>query len=269
MWGGFRGESPRYATPALLDGAFHFCRLQYYSDRREAGGTGWWTDYPGADINFSIRFSELTRAAVGRDRDDEPEHFVVRSSGDDALFQCPFVTMEDAGTAALSSTDVLQFRKYLLKGGFIWNDDFWGSAAWDNWVSQVSRVLSPAQYPIVEIPPTHAMFHTQFNVDPVPQVPAIQSWRRMGKQTSERGEDSAVVHTRGIFDEKGRLMVLMTHNNRHLGYLGTRRRGYGVLLPVLSGRLRDGGRCHAVRDEPLSAPGAFPRRSVQRGGGAT
>lgn len=212
MWDGFRGAPPRYATPALGDGAFHFCRLMYYSDRREDGGQGWSTDYPGADINFSIRFSELTKAAVGKDQDDEPEHFVVRSSGDDALFQCPFVTMEDAGTAALSNTDVLQLRKYLLKGGFIWNDDFWGSAAWDNWASQISRVLPPAQYPIVDIPPTHAMFHTQFNVDRVLQVPAIQSWRRMGKQTSERGADSAVVHTRGILDEKGRLMVLMTHN---------------------------------------------------------
>jgi hypothetical protein len=212
MWGGFRGEPPRFATPALRDGTFHFCRLLYDSDRNEAGGQGWRTDYPGADINFSIRFSELTKAAVGRDHDDEPEYFVVQSSEDDALFQCPFVTMEDAGTAALSEADVFQLRKYLLKGGFIWNDDFWGSAAWDNWVSQISRVLPPNQYPIVDIPPTHPMFHTQFNVNKVIQVPAISRWRFMKPNTSERGEDSAVVHTRGIFDKKGRLMVLMTHN---------------------------------------------------------
>ena len=213
MWDGGRGEPPRYATSALRDGSFHFCRLMYESDRWEAGGQGWRTDYPGADINFSIRFSELTKTAVGKDPENgEPEYFVVRSSDDDALFQCPFVTMEDAGTAALSGRDVAQLRTYLLKGGFIWNDDFWGSAAWDNWVSQISRVLPPSKYPIVDIPPTHPMFHSQFNVKQVIQVPAIQMWRRLGMQTSERGEDSAVVHTRGIFDEKGRLMVLMTHN---------------------------------------------------------
>jgi hypothetical protein len=137
MWGGFRGERARYATPALRDGAFHFCRLQYYSDRREAGGQGWRTDYPGADINFSIRFSELTKAAVGKDHDDEPEYFVVRSSEDDDLFRSGFVTMEDAGTADLSAADVQQLRNYLLKGGFIWNDDFWGTAALDIWVSQI------------------------------------------------------------------------------------------------------------------------------------
>jgi hypothetical protein len=214
MWGGFRGEPPRFATAALRDGTFHFCRLMYphHPARYEAGGTGWSTDYPGADINFSIRFSELTRAAVGKDHDDEPEYFVVRSSGDDALFGCGFVTMEDAGVALLSDADVAQLRKYLLKGGFIWNDDFWGSEAWINWVEQISRVLPPAEYPIVDIPPSHPMFHTQFNVNHILQVPAIQQWRRLGGGTSERGEDSAVVHTRGIFDKKGRLIVLMTHN---------------------------------------------------------
>ncbi len=184
----------------------------HHPARYEAGGTGWSTDYPGADINFSIRFSELTKAAVGRDHDDEPEYFVVRSSGDDALFGCGFVTMEDAGVALLSSADVLQLRNYLLKGGFIWNDDFWGSEAWINWVEQISRVLPPPEYPIVDIPTSHPMFHTQFNVKDILQVPAIQQWRRLGGGTSERGADSAVVHTRGIFDKKGRLMVLMTHN---------------------------------------------------------
>jgi hypothetical protein len=202
------------ATPALRDGTFHFCRLMYphHPAHWEAGGTGWSTDYPGADINFSIRFSELTKAAVGKDHDDEPEYFVVRSSGDDALFGCGFVTMEDAGVALLSEADVVQLRKYLLKGGFIWNDDFWGTAAWENWVEQISRILPPAEYPIVDVSPSHPMFHTQFNVKRVLQVPAIQMWRRLGGGTSERFEDSAVVHTRGIFDKKGRLMVLMTHN---------------------------------------------------------
>jgi Domain of unknown function (DUF4159) len=211
LWGGFRGEPPRFATPALRDGTFHFCRLMYASDRREDGGQGWRTDYPGADINFSIRFSELTKAAVGKDRESEPEYFVVRSSEDDALFQCPFVTMEDAGTAWLSDQDVEQLRKYLLKGGFIWNDDFWGPEAWDQWVGQIARVLPPADYPIVDIPPTHPIFHTQFN-SKVIQVPSIQRWRFMKPETSERGELSRDVHTRGIFDKQGRLMVLMTHN---------------------------------------------------------
>jgi hypothetical protein len=211
MWRGGRGEPPRFATRALKDGSFHFCRLMYPSAYREQGGQGWRTDYPGADINFSVRFAELTKTAVSTDGEGEPEHFVVRSSGDDNLFHCPFVHIEDAGTAEFSDADVLQLREYLLKGGFMWSDDFWGSRAWAVWQHEIGRVLPPERYPIVDIPVTHGMFQTIYSVKRILQVPAISRWRS-GGGTSERGADSATVNTRGIFDDKGRLMVLMTHN---------------------------------------------------------
>ena len=212
MWRGWRGEPPRFATPALKDGQFHFCRLMYPSGYREAGGQGWRTDYPGADTNFSIRLAELTKTAVSTDGEGDPEYFVVRSSGDDNLFHCPFVHIEDAGTADLTNEDIAQLREYLLKGGFMWSDDFWGSRAWANWEQEIGRVLPPERFPIVDIPVTHSMFQTIYSVTRIPQVPAISRWRNNGGNTSERGSDSAVVNTRGIFDEKGRLMVLMTHN---------------------------------------------------------
>jgi hypothetical protein len=212
MWRGGRSEYPRFATSAIADGQFHFCRLMYPSIYREAGGAGWRTDYPGADINFSVRLSELTKTAVRRNGEGEPEHFVVRSNGDDSLFRCPFVHMEDAGTVGFGDADVVQLREYLLKGGFIWSDDFWGDAAWDNWEKEIGRVLSPATFPIVDIPVTHAMFQTVYNVKRILQVPAISQWRRSGGSTSERGLQSAQVNTKGIFDEKGRLLILMTHN---------------------------------------------------------
>ncbi len=212
MWRGWRGEAPRFATRAIQDGTFHFCRLMYPSASREAGGSGWRTDYPGADINFSIRFAELTKTAVSIDGEGDPEYFVVRSSGDDNLFRCPYVHIEDAGTARFSDEDVRQLRLYLQKGGFMWADDFWGSRAWSVWEREISRVLPADKYPIVEIPVNHSMFQTVYTVKRILQVPAISQWRRSGGETSERGSDSAEVNTRGIFDEKGRLMVLMTHN---------------------------------------------------------
>ena len=211
MWRGWRGEAPRLPTPAIRDGQFHFCRLAYTSVRREDGGQGWRTDYPGADINFSVRFAELTKAAVSKDDDGEPEYFVIRID-DDALFTCPFLHMEDVGTASLSEREAGRLREYLQKGGFIWNDDFWGSMAWRVWENEIAKVLPPSRYPIVDIPASHAMFQTVFHVKEIPQVPSIQRWRYLGGGTSERGPDSAKVDTRGIFDEKGRLMVLMTHN---------------------------------------------------------
>jgi hypothetical protein len=212
MWRGWRGEPPRFATRALKDGSFHFCRLMYASAYREQGGQGWRTDYPGADINFSIRFAELTKTAVSIDGEGDPEYFVVRSSGDDSIFHCPFVHIEDAGTAEFTNEDVAQLREYLLKGGFMWSDDFWGSRAWTIWEQEIGRVLPPERFPIVDIPVTHAMFQTVYSVKRILQVPAISRWRYSRGETSERGRDSAVVNTRGIFDEKGRLMVLMTHN---------------------------------------------------------
>ena len=211
MWRGWRGDPPRFATPAINDGHFHFCRLMYESVYREAGGQGWRTDYPGADINFSIRFAELTKSAVSINGEGDPEHFVVRASGDDSLFRCPFVHIEDAGTARFSDDDVLQLREYLLKGGFLWSDDFWGSRAWRVWESEIGRMLPSERYPIVDIPVNHGMFQTIYPVKRILQVPAISRWRR-SSDTSERGLDSATVNTRGIFDEKGRIMVLMTHN---------------------------------------------------------
>src|SRR5262245_36848621 len=87
---------PRFPTAASFDGAFNFCRGMYSSGRRDGSGNGWTTDYPDADINFSIRFSELTKAPVSRQRDGEPNHLVIRLT-DPFLFQCPFLLMSDVG----------------------------------------------------------------------------------------------------------------------------------------------------------------------------
>jgi len=215
IFGGFRRgpfrEPPRYATPESFDGGFNFCRLQYTSDRYEDGGQGWWTDYPDADKNFSIRLSELTKTRVSRQADGEPEHFVVPIM-DENLFQCPFVEIEDAGTAEFSSEEVVRLREYLLKGGFLWSDDYWGEAAWEQFKAQLGEILPPTDYPVVDIQPDHPIFRMQFEVQAIPQIPSIQFWRRFGGQTSERGSESAEVHFRGILDKHGRIMVLMTHN---------------------------------------------------------
>ncbi|HWF86262.1 MAG TPA: DUF4159 domain-containing protein [Vicinamibacterales bacterium] len=46
----------------------------------------------------------------------------------------------------------------------------------------------------------------------VPQIPSIDFWLGTGGRTSERGAASAVPHVRAVFDAKGHMMVLMTHN---------------------------------------------------------
>jgi hypothetical protein len=210
-WGRMRGEPPRFPTAETFDGSFHFCRGMYQSDRSEAGGMGWWTDYPGADVNFSIRLAELTKMRVGKQPDGTPNHLVVRLT-DDALFNCPWVEMEDVGTMRLSEIEVARLREYLLKGGFLYVDDFWGEVAWQQWADEIGRVLPPEEFPIVDLTPDHPLFHAMFTVPGVLQVSSIQFWRRNGGATSERGDESPLPHIRGISDKHGRLMVLMTHD---------------------------------------------------------
>ena len=208
---GFRREPPRFATADSFDGAYTFCRGMFDGDRMEYGGQGWWTDYPDADRNFSIRLSELTKTRISRQANGEPNHLVVRLT-DDALFECPMVEMEDVGTMRLSEAEVTRLREYLLKGGFLYVDDFWGEWAWEQWVEEIGRVLPPKDYPIVNLTPDHPLFRTMFVIPKLPQIPSINHWRRTGGQISERGVESAEPDIAGITDGHGRLMVVMTHD---------------------------------------------------------
>jgi hypothetical protein len=199
----------RMATPESFDGRFNFCRVAYQRSYDGDGG-GWNVDYPRADVNLSIRLSELTKTRISLDPAGEPNHVVIRLT-DPELFQCPFVMMTEVGTAYFSPEDADRLREYLLKGGFLWADDFWGSYAWDHWASEFSKVLPPAEYPVRDLPADHPLFRSQFVVARVPQIPSINHWRGYG-DTSERGADSATPHARGVFDSKGRLLALVTHN---------------------------------------------------------
>src|SRR5688572_20559855 len=118
IWSGYYGRTPpRFPTRETFEGSFHFCRIMFSSDRREK--QGWSTDYPGADLNFSTRLSELTRAPVtmrdDADEEDAPDAVVVRLT-DDALFKCPYLLMQDAGTAYFSDDEARRLRDYLVKG---------------------------------------------------------------------------------------------------------------------------------------------------------
>ena len=204
---------PKFPDPDRSpDGHFSFCRVLYDSVRDEPLGHGWNTDYPNSDINFMIRMSEITKTPISWDEEGQPNHVVVRLT-DEALYDYPFIFMSDVGTAGFNPDEVTALRSYLLKGGFLHVDDFWGEAAWDHWAREIGKVLPPNEYPIVDVPLDHEIFGVLYQVTELPQIPSIQFWRRSGgTSTSERGWESEEVHYRGIFDQDGRLMVVMTHN---------------------------------------------------------
>jgi len=202
----------RYAPPQMPDASFVVCRLAYRSVRAEPSGIGWQTDYPYAEVNLTTRLSELTKTRVSRDVNHRPNFYVVRPL-DDTLFNCPFIVASDAGTVGFNDDEAEHLRTYLLKGGFFWADDFWGPEAWEQWSSQIGRVLPPDQFPIEDVALTDPMLHSMFEIKQVPQITNIQFWRRFGgTTTSERGAESAEVHLRVIRDAHHRVMVVMTHN---------------------------------------------------------
>ena len=233
---GFRSRfPPRFPKADTFGQGFNFCRGIYTSTRGEAGGQGWSTDYPDADLNFSTRLGELTKTTISRQANGDPNHFVIRIS-DPALFQCPILSATDVGTAFFTDAEAVTLRAYLEKGGFLWVDDFWGPYAWDNWVSNISKVLPPGEYPIRDIALDHPIRRMLFEFKDLPQIPSINYWNQSGGDTSERGELSAEPHLRGIADQQGRFMVIMTHNYmRDLDYLdqalGRRLAYIGVLGP--------------------------------------
>jgi hypothetical protein len=198
----------RLANERDYDGAFHFCRIVFNSGLGGDGGN-WSVDWPRADINLSTRLGELTRAPISR-TDGEPNPLLVRLT-DDALFQCGFAMMTEVGSAALNDREAARMREYLLKGGFIWADDFWGTYAWEWWEAQLRRAMPAAEFPVVELDNTHPLFRAQFVVQKTPQISSIGFWAGSGHM-SERGADSAVPRSKAILDGHGRIMILMTHN---------------------------------------------------------
>lgn len=217
VWGGFYGRTPpKFATPASFDGSFNFCRILFNSDRREK--QGWSTDYPGADINFSVRLAELTKVRVKMTTDGEgpvPDAVVVRLT-DDALFQCPFTFMEDAGTMSLTDAEATRLREYLLKGGFLLVSDYHGTRARRQFADQMARVLPPGDYPIADITPPndHIVWNMLLPVSKIVQLASIQTWRRTRGNTLERwNENGAPPSAFGIADHRGRLMVLAIHDS--------------------------------------------------------
>jgi hypothetical protein len=206
-----RGDYYRRPSADSFDGRFNFCRIAYRGMQGGDGG-GWGVDYPRADENLSIRLSEMTKAPISIDRaTGGPNHLVLELT-DPALYRCPFIMMTEVGSMYLDDEEAVRLRDYLLKGGFLWADDFWGTWAWQVWESQIRKALPSGAYRTIDLPPDHPLFKSFFHVKKVPQIASINFWAGTGGSTSERGSDSATPHARAIVDERDRMLVFITHN---------------------------------------------------------
>lgn len=207
-----RGErDPRAGVPnwdrdeELPNDMFTFARIQYDSWGRGWRGRGKWSvDYPESDLNMSFRLEQLTSLKV------DPEGIVL-SLNEDKLFNYPFIYIIEPGELYFSDAEVKALRKYLLNGGFLMVDDFWGEAEWKNFERQFRRVFPTRE--IVELPIEHELFQCVFPLKQKPQVPNP----RTAMQGASRGItwerwDAKTPHYRGVYDDEGRLMVVICHN---------------------------------------------------------
>jgi hypothetical protein len=205
---GFGGGPARYAMPSDFTGEFQFCRL-VFRNGANGDGAGWNVDWPRADENLSIRISELSRVPVSMDRNGEPMAMLLNLHQPEA-FHCPILMMTEPGGVLFDEEEVKNLRTYLLKGGFLWADDFWGEYAWTYWENQIRRVLPSGEFPIVDLPADHVLLHQMFTLKEMPQIPGIGYWD--GADRTYERFDAKQQHLRAINDDRGRIMVLMTHN---------------------------------------------------------
>lgn len=206
--------------PRFKSDVFTFVRVQYsdggggYYGRRGRGwygGRGWggrWrTDWPDSDLNFSFRLQQLTSLKV------DPEPISLRLT-DDRIFDYPFLYLIEPGSLLFSEEEVSALRRYLLNGGFLMVDDFWGDDEWDNFHREIKRVF-PDREP-VELPLDHEIFRCVYRMKERPQVPSIDAawYGRDQGVTWEMGHggNTRDVHFRALFDDKGRMMSIICHN---------------------------------------------------------
>jgi hypothetical protein len=194
---------------------FTFVRIEYTSyggggGRRRGGWGGWerWkTDWPDSDLNFAFRLQQLTSLKVN------PEPVSLRLT-DEQLFDYPFIYIVEPGALVFDDNEVTALRRYLLNGGFLMVDDFWGDYEWDNFYREIKRVF-PDREPL-ELPLDHAIFQCVYRLKERPQVPSIHAaWQGRDQGITwewGHGGNTRDVHYRGIFDDKGRMMAIICHN---------------------------------------------------------
>jgi hypothetical protein len=189
---------------------FTFVRIKYdshYGGYGRRGGGGWATDFRDSELNFSLRLQQMTTIKVN------PEPIVLELT-DPQLLDYPFIYIIEPGRLMFHPEEVLALRKYLLNGGFLMVDDFWGDDEYENFYQEIKKVF-PDREP-QEVPLEHEIFHCVYDLKEKPQLPSIHAaWQ--GRQSGviwepRYGSDTSKAIYRSITDDSGRIMVFICHN---------------------------------------------------------
>ncbi|HKE96476.1 MAG TPA: DUF4159 domain-containing protein, partial [Povalibacter sp.] len=197
---------------------FNFARAIYNSE----GGMGeayyvydgrfwarWETDFPEGDDNFSHRLGTLTRISVAQTA-------AARLLTAPDLGDYPLLYMSDPGYQVLSKDEIAGLARYLANGGFLWVDDFWGDAEWQQFADTMREVLPGREWRVLT--PEHPIFHTVFDLNEMPQIPALPFASPGGDTAEPAGAHKYPAGSmrepqmRAWLDDDGRVMAVATHN---------------------------------------------------------
>jgi len=167
------------------------------------GGRGifWTMDYPRSDRHFSQALRRLTR--ISARSVEEPINL-----DEGFQYNWPWLYAVEVGHWNLTDSQAKLLREYLLRGGFFMCDDFHADFEWSVFLESMKRVFPDRD--IVDLPKTEQIFHTIYDLDDKYQVPGA-IFLRTGR-TYEKDESGRPEHWRGIYDDRGRLMVAICHN---------------------------------------------------------
>lgn len=202
-----RGEFPTWGvSQGFEQDVFTFVRIRYDS----LGPFSWWhrwdNDYPDGDWNFSYRLQQLTSLQVA------PNSKVLRLT-DPTLFDYPFVYMAGVHSMRLREAEITALRRYLQNGGFVMLDDLWTPEGWRNVAMEMERVF-PGQQP-QELKIDHPIFHMVYDLQELPQVVDIRTWREGYDYEHWHGFSGGdeAPHFWAYYDNNGRMVALVCHNN--------------------------------------------------------
>jgi hypothetical protein len=198
------------------DGEFHFLRVEYTDlpqyhrawgwSSRDGVGTGWWLmDWPAADNHFSAGLQRLTHIDVG-----DPRHLRLT---DDRLFDYPWIYATQTGWWGLDDAETARLREYLLRGGFLVVDDFWGPEQWEVFRHTMNRVF-PNQ-PIIDLAETDALMHVHYDIWEKDRtfIPGSRHlWPGPGGTVQIVQPEGTSPAWRVIHDDKGRVVVAVNYN---------------------------------------------------------
>src|SRR5580704_1570500 len=180
-----------------------FARYRYGRLDWREGGTSWTQDYPRADRHFAQAVRRLTRVNA---RSVEPP---VNPDDTDDIYNWPWMVVGEMGDWKLTDAQAKTVREYLLRGGFLYMDDFWGPEEWDRFDESMKAIFPDR--PIVDIDDKDAIFHTVYDLDERYQILGQWALNRNGYMGQRAA--GTIARWRGVYDDKGRLMVTMTFNS--------------------------------------------------------